>query len=184
MEHTIGDSRIVVKYHSRPMLATVDVNALLATLFNACGGNVIVEFAEMSEQEKAALNDDLGARRAVRRRFQLFDMRLPSGMRRRTDLENCVGTDEWIGVAEVAVELKLTERSAWELIRRLGVPRLEPGRAIMGLARFRRSDWEAARDAAVRPPEPRSRQVRPAAPAPPTLVRQKARTRAEKFRSF
>jgi hypothetical protein len=87
--------------------------------------------------------------------------------------------DEWIGVTEVATELKLTDRAAWELIRRLAVPRLEPGRAIMSAARFRRSDWEAARDASVKPPEPRERIGRVVHSSPskatPTPTRSKLR---------
>lgn len=74
--------------------------------------------------------------------------------------------DEWIGVAEVAAEMKLTERRAWELIRRLCVPRIEGARSDMAGARFRRSDWEKCRDGAVKPPEPRARAGR-LAPAPP-----------------
>ena len=71
--------------------------------------------------------------------------------------------DEWIGVAEVAAEMNLSDRGAWELVRRLGVRRLEPGRAIMKDARFRRGDWELARDAAIGPPVPRAAKVPAAA---------------------
>jgi hypothetical protein len=71
--------------------------------------------------------------------------------------------DEWIGVAEVAAELKLSERAAWELVRRLAVPMLEVGRAVLSTARFRRSDWEAARDRALQPPAPRSKSAAGAA---------------------
>lgn len=88
--------------------------------------------------------------------------------------------DEWIGVAEVADELRMTHRAAWELIRRLGVPRLEPGRAVMASARFRRSDWEAARDASVKPPEPRARVA--AAASTPATPRRSATVTTSKLR--
>lgn len=58
---------------------------------------------------------------------------------------------EWIGVAEVAAEMNLTDRGAWELLKRLGVPIVEGERARMKSARFRRSDWIAARDRSMGP---------------------------------
>lgn len=67
--------------------------------------------------------------------------------------------DEWIGVAEVAAELHLTERGAWEIIRRTGLKMLN--HHLMSKARFRRSDWEAAREAIMRPAEPRAAYTRP-----------------------
>jgi hypothetical protein len=76
--------------------------------------------------------------------------------------------DPWIGVAEVAAELRYTEAEAWRLIRRIGVPMLEPDRARMKAARFRRSAWEARRDARTGPPAPRYREARYAAVAPTT----------------
>lgn len=39
----MNDSRIVVKYHSRRMLSTVDLNALFDTLFGAHGDDLVVE---------------------------------------------------------------------------------------------------------------------------------------------
>lgn len=69
----------------------------------------------------------------------------------------------WIGVAEVAAELHLTPRGAWGLLRRAGLKMLNP--AQMGRARFRRADWEAARDGLMAPPDPPAAYVRKAAPA-------------------
>jgi hypothetical protein len=77
--------------------------------------------------------------------------------------------DEWIGVAEVAAELKLSERAAWELVRRVKVPMLESGGAVMSRARFRRSDWEAARDASLKPAPARASKAAAQPPAPPTV---------------
>lgn len=34
-------------------------------------------------------------------------------------------SQEWIGVADVAAELRLTDREAWELVKRIGCPVLE-----------------------------------------------------------
>lgn len=64
-------------------------------------------------------------------------------------------TIEWIGVSQVAAELGLTDREAWELVKRLGVPCVGPTRDCMRKARFTRADWEQARDASKRPPTPR-----------------------------
>jgi hypothetical protein len=70
-------------------------------------------------------------------------------------------TDEWIGVADVADELHLTQRHAWELVKKLGVPCVGPVRDVMRLARFSRADWETARDRSKAPPTPRhSKQAR------------------------
>lgn len=77
---------------------------------------------------------------------------------------------EWIGVAQVATEMALTDREAWELVRRIGVPLLEAGRGKIGKVRFRRSDWVARRDAATKPPEPR-RAITP----PPATAKGKAK---------
>jgi hypothetical protein len=51
--------------------------------------------------------------------------------------------DEWIGVAEVAADLNLPVRVAWELVKRLRVPML-PGLNTMARARFKRADWAEA----------------------------------------
>jgi hypothetical protein len=83
----MSGSRIVVKYHNRRMLLTVDLNALLDTLFDAYGDGVIVEFAEMNEREKAESIDAVEGLRAVRDRFRIYDVGSPSGARRREDLE-------------------------------------------------------------------------------------------------
>jgi hypothetical protein len=92
--------------------------------------------------------------------------------------------DEWIGVADVAAELNLSARAAWEILRRSGVRMLNE--RAMKRARFRRGDWEAAREQAMRPVPPRAAYVRPAAApagekpkaAPP------APARASKLRGF
>jgi hypothetical protein len=63
---------------------------------------------------------------------------------------------EWIGVSHVAAELGLTDREAWELVKRLGVDCLGPTRDCMRKARFTRADWERARDDSKRPPTPRA----------------------------
>lgn len=88
MGHTMSDSRIVVKYHNRRMLLTVDLNVLLDTLFDAYGDGVIVEFAGMDEREKAESSDAVEGLRAVRDRFRIYEAGPPPfGARRREDLE-------------------------------------------------------------------------------------------------
>jgi hypothetical protein len=81
------ENRIVVKYHNRRMLLTVDLNALFDTLFDAYVDDLIVEFVEMNDQEKAASTDEVEGLRAVRERFHLLETGLPTGVRRRKDLE-------------------------------------------------------------------------------------------------
>ena len=56
----------------------------------------------------------------------------------------------WIGVKEIAAEMNWTDRQAYEEVRRLGVPCR--GRGRMGL-RFRQTDYEQRRDAALAPLE-------------------------------
>lgn len=86
--------------------------------------------------------------------------------------------DEWIGVAEVAAELHLTERAAWELVRRLKVPMIEAGRAVMARARFRRTDWEACRDGSMKPAAQRqAKPLPPSTKAKPDLAAKRARLR-------
>lgn len=83
----MSGSRIVVKYHNRRMLLTVDLNALFDTLFDAYDDGVIVEFAEMDEREKAESTEAVEGLRAVRERFHILETGLPTGVRRRKDLE-------------------------------------------------------------------------------------------------
>lgn len=64
----------------------------------------------------------------------------------------------WIGVKNVAEELNISERAAWELIRRSGVKMLNE-RSVK-LARFLRTDWEEARANLMKAATPRSAQVR------------------------
>jgi hypothetical protein len=89
----MSGSRIVVKYHNRRMLLTVDLNALLGTLFDAYGDGVTVEFAEMSERERAESIDQVEGVRAVRDRFRIFEAGPPSGVRRWEDLEQAAVAD-------------------------------------------------------------------------------------------
>ena len=67
---------------------------------------------------------------------------------------------EWLSVQDVAAELRLTDRQAWELVKRLSIPCVGPVRDCMRLARFRRADWVAARDGSLAPPTPRANQAR------------------------
>lgn len=72
----------------------------------------------------------------------------------------------WIGTAEVAAELNIKPKKAYELIRRLGVPLLAMAGGRMDEVRFLRADWEAARDAALKPIDPRAGKVAEPTPAP------------------
>ncbi len=62
----------------------------------------------------------------------------------------------WIGVADVAAEMNLTDRAAWELVKRIGVPVVEGPRSNSKNARFLRSEFEAARDRSKGPAPGRS----------------------------
>ena len=63
--------------------------------------------------------------------------------------------EEWIGVEDVAAEMKFTQRQAWEYVRRIGLA--SANGVTMKLARFTRADFEAARERAMRPLAPRAR---------------------------
>lgn len=92
---------------------------------------------------------------------------------------------EWIGVPEVAAELNISGRAALAMIRRLGVPVLEPTRATIATARFRRVDWVEARDRSTRPVEPSAKPT-PKAPGVPRAkaVAAQPPTRANKLRAL
>lgn len=87
--------------------------------------------------------------------------------------------DDYIGVRQVAELLNLTDRAAWELIKRLGVSLLDGDRR-MSQVRFLRRDWDAARRTGAKPAAER-------APARPSYVpattgdadRPKAKARTE-----
>jgi hypothetical protein len=66
-----------------------------------------------------------------------------------------VSPDVYIGVDQVASELGLTKRQAWELVRKLAVPCLGPTRNMMDRARFRRADYETRLAQSLSPPEAR-----------------------------
>src|SRR4051812_32455856 len=63
---------------------------------------------------------------------------------------------EWITVEDVATELRVSRRRAWELVKRLAVPCVWTVRGTIDGARFTRADWERCRDASKAPPEPRA----------------------------
>jgi hypothetical protein len=80
-------NRVVVKYYSRRMLLTVDLGALLNTLFNTYGDDVTVEFMAMSELERRASTEESAPVPIVRDRFQVFEIGEATGTRRRPDVE-------------------------------------------------------------------------------------------------
>lgn len=77
---------LLVKYHSRRMLLTVDLQALFTTLFDAYGDGASIRLALMDEREKAASTEEVDGLQLVRERFRILEVR-PGGTRRRTDLE-------------------------------------------------------------------------------------------------
>ncbi|MCA8992937.1 MAG: hypothetical protein KDA88_13190 [Planctomycetaceae bacterium] len=80
-------SRIIIKYYNRRMLLTVDVNALLQTVFDACGDRVGIEFAEMDEVEKDGATEIIEGMRAIRNRSYILEMTSGEDILRREDLE-------------------------------------------------------------------------------------------------
>jgi hypothetical protein len=62
-------------------------------------------------------------------------------------------TEEWIGVKEIADEMGMSERGAWELVRKWCVVVSHPHSRQK--ARFRRSDFEEARERGLKAPIPR-----------------------------
>src|SRR4051812_43768345 len=85
--HVMGPNHVIMKYHNSRMLLTVDLNALLGVLFDVYGDSMSVEFAAMSEEERAKTIDKLGEVRAVRDRFQVFEIQDKNIEHRRLDIE-------------------------------------------------------------------------------------------------
>ena len=89
---------------------------------------------------------------------------------------------DWIGVAEVAAEMNFSSRQAWELVKRLGVPMIAGAGRRMDGARFLREKWQALRDAAQRPAEPRAPRVQQFVSNPtPLTANPKAASRVDKL---
>ncbi|MCA9030656.1 MAG: hypothetical protein KDA69_15340 [Planctomycetaceae bacterium] len=80
-------NRIIIRYYNRRMLLTVDVNALLQTVFDACGDRVGIEFAEMDETEQEGVVELIDGMRAIRNRFYILEMTPGEDILRREDLE-------------------------------------------------------------------------------------------------
>jgi hypothetical protein len=81
------NNHVLVKYYDRRMLLTVDISALLSTLFDAYGDDVIIEFMAMDETERRESTDESEAVPIVRDRFQVFEMQKAAEARRRPDIE-------------------------------------------------------------------------------------------------
>jgi hypothetical protein len=64
-------------------------------------------------------------------------------------------TDEWIGIDQVAAEMKYSRRQAWEFVRSIGLVVVNV--RSMGLVRFTRADFNDARERAKAPLPPRVR---------------------------
>ncbi len=79
--------RFVVKYHSQKMLMTVDVNALLSTVFSECDEQVSILFTPMccSEREKCE-QEQTGGIVSVLERFWIVEDE-PGRQVRRKDIE-------------------------------------------------------------------------------------------------
>jgi hypothetical protein len=64
-------------------------------------------------------------------------------------------TDEWIGVAEVAAEMKYTQKQAWEYVRKIGL--VVANSWTMSLVRFTRAEFAEARRRGMAPLAPRAK---------------------------
>jgi hypothetical protein len=80
--------------------------------------------------------------------------------------ESTMAADEWIGVDEVAAEMRYTQRQAWEFIRSIGVASVNARK--MNLIRFTRAEFNEARERAKAPIAPRSRVAPPRTNVVPT----------------
>jgi hypothetical protein len=87
MEESMTANRLVVKYHNRRMLLTVDINALFTSLFRVYDDEIRVEFVPMNETEQNETTDAVVGMRVVRDRFQMFEVSEGGEMRRRADIE-------------------------------------------------------------------------------------------------
>lgn len=67
-------------------------------------------------------------------------------------------TDEWIDVEIAAREMGFSDRVMWGLLKRWGVRGTHPHQ--MGVTKFRRSEFEAKRDAGLEAPPPPARKAK------------------------
>jgi hypothetical protein len=83
----VSPTHMVVKYHNRRMLLTVDTNALFVALFDAYGDDVAVEFVPMNQMERQESTEEVKGIRLVRDRIRVFEVSDSDGIRRRPDIE-------------------------------------------------------------------------------------------------
>lgn len=82
---------ILIKYHNRRMLLTIDLQSLFTTLFDAFGDEVEVRFLAMTESERLDSAEIVDGIPAIRERFWIIEMETKDLPRRRNDLEQrCV----------------------------------------------------------------------------------------------
>lgn len=80
---------VMVKYHNRRMLLTLDLNELVKVLVDEFGPSLVLQLEEMTEGERVATRDHQDGLDIVRERFQLF-VTGAEGPVRRQDLERVI----------------------------------------------------------------------------------------------
>lgn len=78
---------VLIKYHNRKMLMTLDLNMLVNVLMDAFGDTFVLEFKEMDESEKVRTSENVKGIQAVTERFWVLEDIGNQEYRRRLDLE-------------------------------------------------------------------------------------------------
>ena len=81
---------VVVKYHNRKMLATIDLNSLINVLMQSYGDGTTIRFEPMNASEREQTLEDVGGIAGVRERFWILEDCGEGRLRRQPKLEETV----------------------------------------------------------------------------------------------
>ena len=78
---------VVVKYHNRRMLLTLDLNALVEVIMATYGDGTSIEFMPMTDDERDETLESPNLVNAVRERFWILEVNSDLTTKRRMELE-------------------------------------------------------------------------------------------------
>lgn len=82
----VSQPKVVIRYHSERMLATLDLTTLVSILIEEYGAPLELRFEPMDTAETDVVTEDMGGITAVRQRFWILEGDACTSARRR-DLE-------------------------------------------------------------------------------------------------
>jgi len=83
----MSENTVLLLYHSRKMLLTLDLNAAIEVLLDEFGTCPVLKLRPMSEDERRSAEDHSGPIPLVTERFHLLALSAQVGATRRLDLE-------------------------------------------------------------------------------------------------